>query len=220
MCASRSRPKQLNRMVESVFSTSEEAAVAVYIDEDQRHEYAGIDQRVLVTVGKRVGQCAALNLLHARNAGCLAYGAATDDCEFVTPGWDRWVLRARDRFPGRLGAIAPRCDQDMRMDFPWFTNAWLKVTGDFCPLGTRHEYWDLALELVAEQVAITYAKKGEFDIVHHSEQPTDLTDNPDMLPTEAAIWMLRNSQDGRFACAWLAHNRRPLIQALQEAAHG
>lgn len=194
--------------------------MAVYVDEDQKGQYAGIDKRATLTVGKRVGQCAALNVLHSKHPGYLAYGAATDDCEFMTSGWDQWVLRARESFPGRVGAISPRCESDMRMDFPWFTDAWLKVTGGFCPLGTKHEYWDLALELVAEQVGIAYAKKGEFDISHHSEQPTDLTDNPAMLPTEAAIWMLRNSQDGRFACAWLAHNRRPLIQALQEAANG
>src|SRR6185369_6154671 len=98
------------------------------------------------------------------------------------------------------------------------TDAWLKAAGAFCPLATQHEYWDVALELVAEQVAIAYAQLGEFDIAHHSEPPTDVTDNPHAIPLETAIWVLRNSQDGRWVCAWLAHNRRLMIQVLREAA--
>jgi hypothetical protein len=207
-------------MIQSVLDTSTEADVAVFVDDDQREVYAGTDSRAQVVVGKRRGQCASLNALQNVHPGYLAYGAATDDCEFVTPSWDRWVIQARESFAGNVGAIAPRCEMDQRMDFPWFTDRWIKVAGGFCPVGTQHEYWDLALELVAEQVAIAYAKPGECDIVHHSEPATDLTDHPDMLPTESAIWMLKNCQDGRFACAWLAHNRRQLIQLLRLAARG
>ena len=81
--------------------------MAVYVDEDQKDQYAGIDKRAMLTVGKRVGQCAALNALHSNHPGYLVYGAATDDCEFMTSGWDQWVLRARESFPGRVGAISP-----------------------------------------------------------------------------------------------------------------
>jgi hypothetical protein len=104
------------------------------------------------------------------------------------------------------------------MDFPWLTDAWVRASGVFCPIGTAHEYWDVALEMVAEQVAIAYARKGDFDIVHHSESPTDVSDNPNWMPIEAAVWILRNSQDGRLACAWLAHNRRAMIELLRREA--
>lgn len=218
MCASRSRPSQLNRMIQSVFSTSDEADVAVFVDDDQTDLYRAIDPRAMLQVGKREGQCAALNTLYHSHPGYLAYGAATDDCEFKSPGWDQWVLRAIEHLPRGVGAVAPRCETDWRMDFPWLTEAWLKVLGEFCPAGTLHEYWDVVLELLAEQVGIVYARKGEFDIVHHSEPATDTTDNGQMLATEMAIWVLKNAQDGRYACAWLAHNRRPVIAQLRKAA--
>ena len=218
MCASRSRPYHLQRMIRSVRETSTEADIAVYVDEDQAGVYPDTNPQVMVKVGKRIGQCESLNALYHAHPGYLAYGAATDDCEFTSQGWDKWVLKAIDLLPQGVGAIAPRCETDWRMDFPWLTEGWLKVVGEFCPAGTLHEYWDVVLELLAEQVGIVYARKGEFDLVHHAEPATDTTDNGQMLATEMAIWVLKNAQDGRYACAWLAHNRRAVIAQLRKAA--
>ena len=61
VCASRGRPTRLARMLDSVKKTSTLADVAVYIDEDQKDDYAYLADKCMMLVGDRIGQCASLN---------------------------------------------------------------------------------------------------------------------------------------------------------------
>src|SRR5580765_4962714 len=113
MCASRGRPQLLVRMVDSVRRTSTKADVVVYLDDDDADTYS-VD--VPTIVGPRLGQCGSLNALYDKfGAGYVAAGAATDDCEFRTLGWDDWVISKTQAFRGQVGAIGPYCEAADRM---------------------------------------------------------------------------------------------------------
>lgn len=217
MCPSRSRPKSLNTMIDSLYRTSSKADIAVYIDDDQAEMYAGTDARAMAGVGPRHGLCMALNSMVCKYPGYLAYGLVTDDSTFESPGWDRWVTKTSGGFRNGIGAIAPWCQLDKRMDFPWFTSKWIEVVGEFCPLRTEHFFWDLAMEIVGDHTAIRYATRDEFEMRHYDEQDIGSPEDRHGMGTAGRLRSFRVHQDARFACAWLSLNRRALIARLQEA---
>jgi hypothetical protein len=208
-------------MIDSVLRTSTRADVVVYLDEDQESLYRGTDRRAKLVVGKRHGQCVALNSIHAGFPGYLAYGAATDDCEFMAPGWDQWVIQTTHGFRGGVGAMAPAHEHPQRMDFPWFTDKWIQALGLFVPLGTEHFYWDVALEVIGEFTQIAYATPEQFLIRHdHLEPREGVPDNRHDMKTEISLHFFKMAQDARFTCAWLATERRGAIAKLREAMNG
>lgn len=210
MCASRSRPELLDGMLRSVVATSE-AEVAVYVDEDQRDLYADCLQlpHIHYTVGPRIGPCASLEALAANHPGFDAYGAATDDCEFLTPDWDGWMLEqcGRPRFFSPNGP---------RMDFPWMSGPALRALGSFVPTPKnliggdfqfRHYYWDVALEVLADSVGALVRTSGEFVIRHHEIDPT--------YSQSEQQWIL--GADARALALWAAFSRPIDIDRLRRA---
>lgn len=217
MCASRGRPERLSRMIESVRRTSTKADVVVCLDDDDAHNYDLATIGVPFIVGPRVGQCASLNELGWKFGGEYeAMGAATDDCEFQTPGWDDWVLEKTNSFYGRVGALGPFCEGVDRMDFPWFTKRWVEVAGAFCPVPTEHFYWDVALEWVGEMTQIAFATKDDFHISHEGVMP--LPESPSETPSDYQLRMVRAHTDARTAMSWLALKRRDLALSLNKAS--
>lgn len=203
--ASRDRNIALERLLRSFFWTSTDADVAVYIDDDQEQDYAALMQRlpqVLWHVGPRCGPCRSLNLLVAKHPEYAAYGAATDDSEFLTHGWDRWVVEAIARMPKGIGMIAPKLAGSSRMDFPWASARWIDLVGYLALPLTHHYYWDVALETLAEQTCIVRATKDEFAISH------------DDAPSEnLSIYM---QEDALQAIQWIAFERPKLLKKIQE----
>lgn len=174
VCASRDREAELESMIHSVRVTSG-AGVAVYLDDDNADLYGEIEG-AMVTVGPQVGPCASLNALVHKHPGYKVYVAATDDCQFITRGWDKWITSAADRLG--VGLIAPYHASPpalehigrSRMDFPCATAGWIEAMGDFClmtgnPPGPQHFYWDVVLELVAGD-RVVYATQDEMEITH------------------------------------------------------
>jgi len=204
-------------MIASVQKTSTKADIAVYIDEDNVVGYDVDTIPAHVVVGPRIGQVSSLNVLCEKfGDNYEAMGAATDDCEFQTPGWDDWVLATTNSFYGRVGAIAPLCEVPDRMDFPWLTSRWVEVAGSFCPVPCEHFYWDVALEWVGEMTQIAFATKDEFHVSHEGVMPEP--ENPSDTPSDYQLRIIRSHTDARGALNWLALNRRDLALRLNQAS--
>lgn len=216
VCATRDRSHLIGNMVDSIYATSTRADVAIYVDDDHPDDAAGVDSRATIVVGPRIGPCASLNELVRKFPGYEAYGAATDDCEFMTPGWDRWVLECCRLAPEGIALIAPRCESDFRMDFPWATARWIEVVGSFCGVDTHHYYWDVALELLGELTSIAYAKESEFSIRHFGVMAGKGQGDQD-FPTGIGIMAYYAHADARTVCIWMFKERRQLIRKLQAA---
>src|SRR5258706_5113248 len=175
--ASRDRNLALERAIQSILKTSTQADIAIYIDEDQIGLYGDLlnpPQQVKFVIGPRVGACESLNHLVAQHPGYSAYGAAVDDCEFVSPGWDQWVLAELEKMPKGIGLLSPKIPGSQRMDFPWASGAWIKLVGYLVPPKIHHFYWDVALEILGEQTHISRADESQFLIVHDDAPSEDL----------------------------------------------
>ena len=204
VCASRGRPEQLERMLASLRQTSSQADVAVYLDHDDQGKYPDpLPHGAIRAYGQRIGQCRSLNALVARMTGYLAYGAATDDSQFLSPGWDQWVLSATEKFSGP-GAMSPyhegRPSMQPRMDFPWVTAGWIKALGWFAYPHTRSFYWDVIIEALALATGrMVYAPKESFSMGHDSLEHIN---DADVHP------------DAKEAICYLATDMRKAMQAL------
>ena len=208
-------------MIASLRLTSSLADVAVYIDDDQGGEYDAVND-CLKVLGPRVGQCYSLNDLVRRFPGYRAYGSMTDDALFVTPDWDRWVLEQVNQLKGGVGAISPFCEMEDRMDFPWLTAGWIQAIGEYCPMLTTHYYWDVALELLAEQFgAIAYAGPAEFAIRHNKlgwDDERSAANIEGFGPKSGLeVQDFYVNVDARNAMVWLTNHRREAIRKLRAA---
>jgi hypothetical protein len=206
-------------MLDSVRKTTAFADVAVYIDEDQTSDYTDIPDWVHVYYGPRIGQCRSLDHLVKKMPGYTAYGAATDDSAFVTPGWDQWVLKTCKALPGGIGLIAPFSGGDgERMDFPWATGKWVQAVGSFTLVGTHHSYWDVALQMLAESVeAMAFAQEDEFKMWHEALLMGDGKDTQMNDVGKLTYLLYHVHNDARIVCVWCAHERLHAIRTLRDA---
>jgi len=189
-------------MIDSVRKTSSKADIAVYIDDDQFDLYQDMSG-AMPLIGPRIGPVASLNKLVTLYPNYEAYGAATDDCTFISNGWDEWVLKVSRNFPGEIGVIAPKLKGSDRMDFPWATRRWVEVVGWFAFPSAYHFYWDIFVELLGEATAIKYATDQEFLMLH------------DDAPTEEIN--LKTATDARNVLPAIALERPKLIKRLKAA---
>lgn len=211
MVASRDRPERLASMIESVRATSE-ADIAVYVDDDQAELYRPViaaSNGPKVCVGPRIGPCASLEHLAASHPGYDAYGAATDDCEFLTAGWDQWMLK-------QCRGVRMFSPNGTRMDFPWMSGVCMRALGSFVPTakntagGTfyfRHYYWDVALEVLADSVGCLVRTAEEFVIRHHELDPSYTRAEQDFII----------GADARALTMWAAFSRPVDIEQLRAA---
>jgi hypothetical protein len=212
MCATRSRPEKLKRMIGSIRRTSE-ADIAIYADEDDDFPYETVPGDL--TRGPRIGPCRAANKLADLHPGYDLYGWGVDDCEFVTPGWDKWALEAATKFSSGIGAVSPKTvgGADGRMDFPFLTGAWVSRWGSFVPYEVEHFYWDIALQIVAEEVGIIFAEESEFAIEHEGIMPVQVEPKPETV-SDYGRRVLNQHVDARTTCRWLALERKKMVEAL------
>ena len=160
-------------MVETVWATSRRADVAVYLDDDDPSDYLP-DGKVVVHKAKRMGPGQSFNWICGHHPGYVAYVAATDDCRFITPEWDNWLIRqVKDR---ELLMIAPWNDNKeaqqhigrTRMDFPCASQKWVETLGFFVPPLFYRHYWDVVLEHLAEKTGLLLrAERKNFEIQHN-----------------------------------------------------
>lgn len=176
--ASRDRPHLLESAIRSILMSSEKADVAYYVDDDQASEYdLPPNNRVLRMSGPQVGPCRSLQSLVDAHPGYEVYGAATDDCSFITPGWDRWALKAAKRQPISVicpyhqGPLPDGVDLEAqavlpRLDFPFATAEWIRRVGYFAHPATYCVYWDVIMEVWGEMTTIVRAGRHDFEILH------------------------------------------------------
>lgn len=208
MCPTRDRPHSVECMIKSVFETSTDADVCLYIDEDQTEDYLGFTGEAKVIHGPVVGPVKSFNTMVEANPGYMVYVAATDDCHFVTPGWDKWVRDTAMNFPNTMGMIGPcNISREGRMDFPVATANWIKALGFFAYPGCYHYYWDVVLEDLAKTVGlIRYATDDDFQMVHDN-QKSHLTDN-------------KVYEDAQQAICWVAFHKDNHVERVRRALNG
>lgn len=191
--ASRGRPRLLQRAVDTIRATAHgEVRVAVYIDNDEEKLYGRL-RGAVVHFGERVGPVASLNKLVDCNPGYEAYGAATDDCEFLTPGWDQWVSETAKSFRGGVGVMGPYVPESPgSLDFPWVTAQWYRALGYFGYRHFFHNYWDVALQILGDQVRSIRRAMGDQFLIQHLEQATGLSDKEVLMDAKClAVWAVR-----------------------------
>jgi hypothetical protein len=189
---SRGRNLALKRMIESVLLTSTQADVAVYIDDDQWETHYRPEHMVTskLTVGPRMGPVEAMNYLIEVNPGYDVYGAAVDDCTFVSHGWDKWALSAAKSLPNAVGMVAPYNHGSKRMDFPWATEAWIKALGWLAFPKCHHYYWDVLVEDLAKSSgAITYANPEQCTIMHDDAIDPSMGEMLEMDARMVVMWL-------------------------------
>jgi hypothetical protein len=146
LCPSRDRPRDVADLLKGVIQTAPETTLLVYIDRDQRELYQwcfheGAPQQLKVTVGERVGPCAAANYLLRQHPEFDAYGMFCDDCRVTVPGWDRFVL---DTLNDDFAMVAP-AHACKAVDFPFVSKKWTETLGWYCHPSLYHWGWDAVL---------------------------------------------------------------------------
>ncbi len=89
------------------------------------------------------------------------YGVCPDDCAFTTPGWDVYVQRTIDNFPGQIGVVSPKHNYGPYVNFPFVSKKWIQTLGFFAVPTMYHFCWDTALELLGEQTRLVTSTPQE-----------------------------------------------------------
>lgn len=216
MCPTRKRPEHLKRMIESMRETSALCDLALYVDDDDDTDYSWVDYPIIR--GPRIGVAKSTNRICEAHPGYDAYGFMVDDGIFEYNGWESWVLSESRAFKGGVGAICPQTinGHQRRMDFPWMTGKWVQAAGSFIPYDVEHFYWDIALQIVAEQLdSIAFSERGQFQIGHVGIMPE--IEPPADKPTDYGIRIVNTHADARWTCLWLAVERHKFVDKLRRA---
>jgi len=183
LCPTRARPKDLAHILRCVMQTAPETQLLSYIDKDQRQLYGwafhpSAPKQLTVTVGERIGPCAAANYLLRNNPAYEAYGMFCDDCRPTVSGWDRFVLDTLD--PSKVGGVAP-AHATSNVDFPFLSKAWVDALGWYCHPSLYHWGWDALLgALGAATGKMIQATAGQFWYDHDVQQSM----NRDRYPSD------------------------------------
>lgn len=154
---------------QSFVSTSTHANLIAYVDDDQESMYRALTlpERCHLFVGRRVGPVEATNLLvHHHREPARIYGRISDDCLFLTPGWDDYVLRTIDGFPGRLGVLSIAWSNAEFVNFPWVSREWVETVGWYFFPRAFHHCCDTVLELLGDATRIVYSDPKDFEMAH------------------------------------------------------
>lgn len=169
VCPSRNRPEALERMIQSVFDTSNQASVLVYIDADQESIYRPLLERphVHAIYGTQIGPVHAANkLIDVHRGHCHIYGMVPDDSQFSTPGWDDYLIDRFGKFPKEIGVIAAAHNGGDYVNFPWVSRNWIETVGWYYYPKNFHHCCDSILEMLGEATEIEYASPQEFAMNH------------------------------------------------------
>jgi hypothetical protein len=209
-------------MLESFLKTSTHAEMEVRLDHDDAPQYAPVraefNTRIHFVVGDRIAHCPALNEMCRRNPRRTAYGLATDDSLFLTPGWDDWALKTAESFPNGVGAFAPFFGLKGRMDYPWVSRGWTEALGVYIPNDSKLYYWDIVMQILAEQAGcFALAEEREFAMFHRSVAGTEHdTDMEKALRVKSMAAFI----DARNTCYWLQDGRREALEKPRAAIVG
>lgn len=206
LCPTRDRPKEFKRFCSSVHRTAPSAVVLTYIDDDQADLYADCLAGVQAISGPRCGFVASLNALVSAFPNYSAYALGNDDAIITTPGWDRWLERILDSFPGRIGVVSAHNNEHNWCNFPAVSREWVTICGHFAWPMCKHYAFDTIFQLLGEMTQIVYAKRHEMNFVH---EEWDSTDKLERIKQDAITFLIW-SVEHRLAVAKALNERRAL----------
>lgn len=129
LIATRGRPKQFLRAVNSAIATSPKAEVLAYVDHDDPEvkSYHGLSiERLRIIFGPRVGSAKALKeLLKVCESEWMMLGA--DDIVFETPKWDERLIEALPK--DGIGIAFPSDDNEDQCNHFLFHRKLYDLTG-------------------------------------------------------------------------------------------
>lgn len=210
-CASRDRPESLLEAVRSFVTTSTYADMKVYVDSDQIHDYldshdwAGeFGTKLQFTVDTRVGPNAAINRLYEQNkANYRIFGVIPDDSRFMRKGWDEYVIRTIDSFPGNIGVVSPAHTDGDYCAYPYVTREWIDIVGWYAMPQAHSFVWDTCIEMLGEATNIVYASSDDFYMFHECRKSENF---------EQYLKM-----DEHAFLAWCVVSRRAIVKKLRAA---
>lgn len=215
LCPTRDRPKEFDRLCQSVIATSTQADVLAYIDDDQPELYQPTEWskmhpygtgRVRQHVGPRIGPAPAANALVKAFPGYDAYGMVTDDAIMTVPGWDQWLLDVIASFPNRICVVSPYHNQGNHVDMPFVSKEWIAVTGWFACPEMKHYCWPIVTGLIAEMTGICHAGHHDFAVFHK--------------PKVEMVSLNRREQDAQAFFEYVSLGLPAVVQNIRRAMGG
>ena len=201
----RDNPAGAERAFQSMLGPSDEAIMALCIDDDQEQVYAGLNHpRLAKHIGPRTDIVGSINSAVRSMPNHSIYGMMTDDAVFRSADWDVWTEAAFSQFPNRLGVVSPHHNGGPFVNFPYVSREWIDLVGWFACTETLHFCWDTVLEMLGEATQIRYASEIEFGLHHYVDR------NDKTLP----VFMMDCVQ----FLGWCVNRRRDLVNRIREAS--
>jgi hypothetical protein len=224
MCPTRDEPESLQKIYATMLKTSTDAKMVAFVDSDQRDLYrSGLavpftlaretkpgtneltfenpGERLIVHIGARHGPVASCNTI-VRVYGFKAYGMVPDDCAFLTPGWDRFLMEEIQKFPKHIAIIAAAHNGGEYLNFGWVSRRWIDTVGWYFAPSQFHHCADSVLEILGEcSNSISYATHEQF-AMHHELRHAFNRD--------------RYLEDCQSFLVWCVGERRALVKRLRE----
>jgi len=166
LCPSRGNPDGLKRLIANIGRTAQSAEVLAYVDADERDAYADVLQGVQHIIGPRVGLVASVNALAQAFPAYSTYILAGDDVSIGPAGWDVWLERQFEKFPGRLAVVSAHHNGGEWCNFPALSREWIAAIGYFAWPLCRHYAFDTILQLLGEATDYVHSTPLELHINH------------------------------------------------------
>jgi len=202
LCPSRGNPEGLKRLIGNVQRTSQSAEVLAYVDTDERDAYADVLQGVQHIIGPRVGLVASVNALVMSYPAYSTYVLAGDDVSIGPKGWDVWLEKQFEKFPGRLGVVSAHHNGGEWCNFPALSREWIATMGHFGWPLCKHYAFDTILQLLGEGTDLVHSQATQMHIQH------DIRDEAQKLPAikeDAVVFMV-----------WCVEVRKKFIAKLND----
>ena len=166
LCPSRGNPEGLKRLIGNVGRTAQSAEVLSYIDEDEWDSYSEVIQGTQYIVGPRVGLVASVNALAQGFPAYSTYILAGDDVSIGPNGWDVWLEKQFEKFPGRLGVVSAHHNGGEWCNFPALSREWIATAGHFGWPLCKHYAWDTILQVLGEGTGYVHSQATNLHIQH------------------------------------------------------
>lgn len=166
ICPTRERPEKFQLLLDSVLNTSTKATLIAYVDEDWYDKYPPSSDRYIRSGGKRTTPVEAMNLLARKFRSARIYGMVPDDAQFVTPGWDEYMIRSFDGFKNDIGVVSPHHNYGNYIDMPFVSRNWIDTLGWFAWPQMKHYCWTFSTGIFGEATEIVWPSESECHIEH------------------------------------------------------
>lgn len=165
LLASRGRPWQLNRMIDSAIShASSDIEIVVIVDDDDSYPE---DSRVKMFSVPRTTLSKYWNIAYEKARGPI-YMLCNDDVVFQTEGWDRIVERAFESYPDGIVLVHGSDGEEKEHGaLPFIHRNWVEAVGYFVPPYFSSDFADTWLN----EVAVALGRRVKVDILTEHMHP-------------------------------------------------